>query len=324
MSSFDTDVMDDLYYDEAEGPARHNYDEFEDGGDEFLRNIIGGIGRAVGGLLGGGDQYDEYDEYDEMDAYDEFESEGEDVMDAMEEAVVDALAADDTDEFFRRLARGIGRVARGAANVARRVAPVVGRIARTVAPIASAIPLPWTQAVGRVANVVGRLMADEADEFEAFDEMLDFADYDDIDAAAPVIAGLTIRQAMPGVGRLPRTERRRIVRSVTQATRTVARRQGPQAARAMPAVVRSVQTAVRQRRIQPRAAAPAIARTAARVASSPQLTRQMAARAPAARPGRTPTRRRMLATHAAGTCPNCRAGQRYALRGPVTISIQGR
>lgn len=325
MSSFDTDVMDDLYYDEAEGPARHHYDEFEDEGDEFLRNIIGGIGRAVGGLIGGGDQYDEYDEFEEMDAYDEFESEGEDVMDAMEEAVVDALAADDTDEFFRRLARGIGRVARGAVNVARRVAPVVGRIARTVAPIASAIPLPWTQAIGRVANVVGRLMADEADEFEALDEMLDFADYDDIDAAAPVIAGLTIRQAMPGVGRMPRAERRRIVRSVTQATRNVARRQGPQAARAIPGVVRSVQTAVRQRRIQPRAAAPAIVRTAARVARSPQLTRQMAARAPIARPGRAISRRgRSLANRAAGTCPNCRGGQRYALRGPVTISIQGR
>jgi hypothetical protein len=326
MSSFETDVMEDLYYDEAEGSARHHFDEYdefgEEEGDEFLRNIIGGIGRVVGGLVGGGDQYDEFDEFDEYDAYDEFE--GDDVMDAMEEAVVDALAADDTDEFFRRLARGIGRVARGAVRVARRVAPVVGRIARTVAPIASAIPLPWTQAIGRVANVVGRLAADEADEFDALDEMFELAEYDDIDAAAPVIAGLTIRRTMPNVARLPRPERRRIVRSVTQATRTVARRQGAQAARAIPGVVRTVQTAVRQRRIQPRATAQAITRTAARVARSPQLARQMTARAgTAARSGRTTAPSRVGARRGGGTCPTCR-GQHYAMRGPVTITVQGR
>lgn len=324
MSSFETDVMEDLYYDEAEGPARHHLDEFdefsEEGGDEFLRNIIGGIGRAVGGLMGGGgDGFDEYDEFDEYDAYDEFE--GDEMMDAMEEAVVDALAAEDSDEFFRRLARGVSRVARGAARVARRVAPVVGRIARTVAPIASAIPLPWTQAIGRVANIAGRLMADGADEFDAMDEMFDLAEYDGIDAAAPVIAGLTIRRTMPGVARLPRPARQQLVRSVTQATRTVARRQGPQAARAVPGVVRAVQTAVRQGRIPPRAAPQAIQRAAARVASSPQAARQMAARAgTAARPAGAVSRR------GGGTCPNCRQGGRRQLRfrGPVTISIQGR
>lgn len=314
MSSFDTDVMEDLYYDEAEGPARafDEYEEFEgEESDEFLRNIIGGIGRVVGGLVGGGDQFEEAEDWaEEYEGYEEFA--GEDVMDAMEEAVADALAADDTDEFFRRLARGIGRVARGAVRVARRVAPVVGRIARTVAPIASAIPLPWTQAIGRVAGVVGRLMADEADEFEALDEMFDLAEYEDIDAAAPVIAGLTIRRMMPGVSRLPRPARRRLVRSVTQATRTVARRQGPQAARAVPAVVQRVQAAVRQRRIPPRAAPQAIQRTAARVARSPAVARRMVARAG------VPAARRPMGAVAAGR------GRRYTLRGPVTISIQGR
>lgn len=323
MSSFESDVMEDLYYDEAEGPARgHHFDEFdefdefsEEGeGDEFLRNIIGGIGRVVGGLVGGGgDQYDEADDWGEMDAYDEME--GDDVMDAMEEAVVDALAAEDTDEFFRRLARGIGRVARGAVRVARRVAPVVGRIARTVAPIASAIPLPWTQAIGRVANVVGRVMADEGDEADAFDEMLDELDDADFDAAAPVIAGLTIRRTMPGAARLPRPQRRQLVRSVTQATRTVARRQGVQAARAVPAVVTAVQRGVRTRRIPPRAAPQAIARAATRVARSPQTVRRLAQVTP-----RTPAR---PGARGRGLCPNCR-GRRFTLRGPVTISIRGR
>lgn len=228
--SFETDLMDDLFYDEAESPARA-YDEF----DEF--------------------EDDEFDEFESWDEYDAYDLGDEEMLDAMEEAVVDALEAEDADEFFRRLARGIGRVARGAVQVARRAAPVVGRIARNVAPIASAIPLPWTQAIGRVAGVVGRLMADEADEFEALDEMIDLADEEDsIDAAAPVIAGLTIRRTVPGVSRMSRPARRRLVRSVTQATRTIARRQGPQAARAVPSVVRAVQRGVRQRRIPAQAA----------------------------------------------------------------------
>jgi hypothetical protein len=308
MSSFDSDVMDDLYLDDA----YDEYDGFEEG-DEFLRSIIGGIGQAVGGLLGGGGQFDEYDDYD---AYEVDEFEDADALDAMEEAVVDALAADDSDEFFRRLARGIGRVARGAVNVARRVAPVVGRIARTVAPIASAIPLPWTQAIGRVASIAGRLMADGADEFEALDEMYDLAE-DDIDAAAPVIAGLTIRTAMPGVSRLPRAQRRQLVRSVTQATRTVARRQGPQAARAVPGVVRAVQQGVRRRQIPARTVPQAIRQTAARVAASPRTVRRLAQATPA---GAVAARR----PAGGGVCARCRRLQRYRLRGPVSVNIAGR
>lgn len=326
MSSFENDVMDDLFYDEAEGSTRQHfdeYDEFEDEGDEFLRTIMGGIGQ----LIGGGNSFDEADEWDDYDEMDDFEAM--DALDAMEEAVVDALEAEDTDEFFRRLRRGLGRVARVARGAVRTVgrgiraaAPIVGQIARTVGPIASLIPHPAAQAVGRLASVAGRVLP--ADEFDTMEDLFDFAEQEDaIDAAAPVIAGLTIRRTMPGVARLPRTERQRIVRSVTRATQTVARRQGPQAARAVPGVVRTVQTAVRQRRIPARATAQAITRTAARVARSPQLTRQMANRAgTAARQvgGAIPRRA------GACNCPACRAGggRHIAMRGPVTITVQGR
>jgi hypothetical protein len=329
MSSFETDVMEDLYYDEAEGPARQSFDEYdelgEEEGDEFLRNIIGGIGRAVGGLIGGGEGFDEYDEFDDYDAYDVDEYEDMEAIDAMEEAVVDALEAEDTDEFFRRLRRGLSRVARVARGAVRTVgrgiraaAPIVGQIARTVGPIASLIPHPAAQAVGRLASVAGRVLP--ADEFDTMEDLFDFAeDEDAIDAAAPVIAGLTIRRTMPGVSRLPRPARRQLVRSVTRATRVVARRQGAQAARAVPGVVRTVQTAVRQGRIPPRAAPQAIQRTAARVARSPQAARQMARRAgTAARSAGAMSRRR-------GTCPSCsQVGRNFRLRGPVTISIRGR
>jgi hypothetical protein len=66
------------------------------------------------------------------------------------------------------------------------------------------IPLPQAQLIGRIANIAGRLMADGADEFEAFEEMMDLADSEDaIDAAAPFMSAITLRTAMPGVSRLP-------------------------------------------------------------------------------------------------------------------------
>src|SRR5437016_1461152 len=122
MDQFDTDVMDDLFYETAEGPARSAFEEegfeegfeeegFEEADDEFLSRIVGGIGQAVGGLLGA-------DEFEEGEGFDEF-SEGEygeefEGADSFEDAVADAMEAEDTDEFLRRLRR----IARGAVNVA--------------------------------------------------------------------------------------------------------------------------------------------------------------------------------------------------------------
>src|SRR6266568_5658784 len=207
----DDDLMEDLMSDAAEGPAhsRHALDE----GDEMT------------------DELEELDEGDEdalEDEGDEFEVDEAEMADEMEEAVADALEAEDTDEFFRRLR-----------NIARRVAPVVGRIARTVAPIASAIPIPQAQLIGRAAGLLGRLMADEADEMEALDELTDLAEEEEgIDAAAPLIAGLAIRSAMRGAARLPRPARRQLVRATTTATRQLARRHGPRAVAAVPGIVR--------------------------------------------------------------------------------------
>ena len=309
---FETDVMEDLFSDAAEGPSR--FEEFEEDGfedvdageeDEFLSRIVSGIGQAVGGLLGA-DEFEEMEDFGDVDAAEEWEG-----VDSMEDAVADALEADDTDEFFRRLRR----IARGAVNVARRVGRGVGQVARVVGPIASMIPLPQAQAIGRIANVAGRLLADGADEFEAVDELVDLAeDEGSIDAAAPVIAGLTLRRVMPGVSRLPRTTRRQLVRGVSQATRTLARRQGPAAARAVPRIVRTAQRAVRQRRIPARALPQVVRRTAARVARSPQAVRRLA------RPVAGAMRRPMTA----GMATPRGAARRFSLRGPVTVTIHGR
>jgi len=315
---FESDVMGDLFEDEAEGSSR--FEEFdedayeEDAGesDEFLSRIVSGIGQAIGGQSSG-DEFMEMDEW-EAGAGDEFE-----MADSMEDAVADALEAEDADEFFRRL-RG---VARRFGGIARRVGRGVGQVARVIAPIASAIPLPQTQAIGRLAGIAGRLLADGADEFEAVDELLDLAEEEDsIDAAAPVVAALTLRRTMPNVHLVPRQERRRLVRSVSNATRTLARQHGPHAARAVPRIVQTAQRAVRQRRIPARALPQVVRQTAARVARSPQAVRRLAG-------SRASGGARRYGSGTAsgggrGACSHCGRRRVYVLRGPVELTIQGR
>lgn len=320
---FYADSMEDLALDEAEGAADLSDDAADygdldagDDSDEFLRTIIGGVGRIAGGLLGGGGGGDGFDEMDlgddEFDAADEFaESEGAD-YDSFEDAVADALETEDTDEFFRRIAR-----------IARSVGRGVGRVARVVAPIASAIPIPQVQAVGRIAGLLGRAMFDGGDEFDALDEVFDEAEADNaIDGAAPIIAGLTIRSRMPGVARAPQAVRRQLVRSVAAATRTIARRQGPRAARAVPAVVGRVQQAVRRRALPARRAPQAVRQIAQRVARSPRLARGLAQQT---RPQAAPPPGRVRRTTAgAAAAPGGRRLRTFNLRGPVQITIRGR
>jgi hypothetical protein len=221
----------------------------------------------------------------------------------------DPLQADDSDEFLRRVSRGL----RSAANMARQVGHGVGQAARGVGPIASAIPQP--QHVGQVARIAGRLLADGADEFAALDEMLAFAeDEPAVDAAAPVIAGLTIRTIMPRAARLPRTTRRELVRSVSQATRTLARRQGPQAARAVPRVVQAVQRTAQRRRMPAQQLPQAVSRTTARVVRDTNLVRRLARSQP----------------HTTSPACQCHARartgvpQRLVICGPVEIMIRSR
>lgn len=293
MSLDEMDGMDDDLLDLGEGPARH-FDE----ADEYDEDALDEYDES--------DDYDEdaFDEYDEADDLDEFgDVDAGDVDAAMEMMVADALQADDTDEFFRRLRRGFRRLRRFGGRIARGV----GRVARIVGPIASRIPLPWAQAIGRVANVVGQVMADGADEFDALDELFDLVDDGEmIDAAAPVIAGLTIRSMIPRAGRLPLRQRRALVRGVARATRSLVRRRGPGAARAIRPVVRSVARRVARGQVRPAQVARAVQATAGRVARSATAVQRLSV--PRTMAGR---RRRR------------RGARRMTLRGPVTIVIRG-
>jgi hypothetical protein len=329
---FDSDLMDDWAVESPTNAADEALEDFEEMGDEadvegdafsgdvdnlemedeatyFADN--GFVDEAISDFS---DEFsdgfsDEFrDEFGDA-AYGEVDREV-DSMHAMEAAIADALAAEDSDEFLRRVVQGVRR----AAQVARSAGRVVGQVARTVAPIASAIPLPQAQAIGRVAQVAGRLLADGVDEFEALDELLVFAETEEaIDAAIPVIAGLTIRSVMPRAARLDRTTRRQLVRSVSQSTRTLARRQGPQAIRAVPRVVQAVLRTAQRRRIPAHQLPQAVRRTTARVASNPRLIHRLV----------HPTQSGL-----ASTCgchhrtSRTRTPQRLVMRGPVEITIR--
>ncbi len=252
----------DLFYDAAEGPAtpRRRYAQAYDEFDEF-------------DAFDGFDALDEFDLMgDYADAYDEFDSG--DAFDLMEDAMADALEAEDTDEFWRRLRR-----------VARRVGRGIGRVARTVAPVARLIPHPAAQAVARVAGVAGRLMADGADELEALDELVDMAEDEYfIDAAAPTMAGLAIHGTMPQTAaRLPQPARRQLVQATTQTTRALARQQGPQAVRALPGVLQTAQRVARRQGASGRLLPQLIQRIGMRIARNPALLRRLLRANPALR-----------------------------------------
>jgi hypothetical protein len=221
---FEDDLMEDLLAEpEGRGASADEYDEAEayDEADE--------VDEA--------DEWDEADEIDEVDEVDEYEAY--DATDELEEAVADVLGAEDADEFWGGFKKVLGKV--GSA---------VGSAARTVAPIAKMIPLPQAQLIGRVADTIGNVLADEGDEFDAIDAVADYAEEeeDGIDALSPAVAGLAIRSALKNkTAAIPRVHRRRLVKAVSTATKQLARKHGAHAAVAAPAIVRAARKIVARR-----------------------------------------------------------------------------
>lgn len=271
MDRYEDAMFGDLAYDEAEGPAQR-WDEYDEG-DEM---------DAVDEMDEGdeADEYDEGDEGDEMDAGDEFDEgdegdefdegdEGDD--DALDETMAQALAAEDTDEFFRRIMRGL-----------RRAAPTIGRIARAVGPVASLIPGVGT-AVGTAANIVGQLMADEASEEEALDAFAEAAVRNR--RVLPIVAGLAARTVLgPRAAALPPAVRRQAVRTIRRAAAQLVRQAGPTAIRALPRVARSVRRTAVARRTPVNVRPQVVANTLRRVVRrAPQLRRQLTRPSPMGR-----------------------------------------
>lgn len=249
--------------------------------------------------------------YFEADAYDEFADIGDldflegryvnamEQIDALEDAVADALGADDLDEmdFLRRLGQAFraiggrlgGLARRGLATVRRAIfgppalppatlrspewtPPSSGQVrtGRVTTPPPSSgsaptIPDPsrWTGPETLRSPGVPR----NPRRFNALDDLLDFVDDEEsLDAMAPVIAGLGLRNAMPGVANLSGPLRRQLVHSVANAARQLIRRRGNEAGRAIPKILKSTVRAARQRQLPASALPKAISRTTERVA----------------------------------------------------------
>jgi hypothetical protein len=236
-----SDRFDDDLFDDLAEPEGQAYSRFDMGdlGDD-LGDLGDGSDEFLGDILG-------------ADLGDD------DAFDQIDDAVAEVLQADDADEFLG-----------GLRNVLKKVAPIISK----VAPL---LPIPGAGLIGKAADIVSKVAADEGDEMDAIDDLADLGDsVDSVDPVAPVVAGLAIKKAIPTVSSLPHTARKQLVKATTAATKQVARHHGPAAAKAMPAIVRHAH------RTAARAGAPASAvphlvrKTAAKVARSPQLVRRMA------------------------------------------------
>ena len=259
---FEDDLMEDLMTEpQASGHAADEFDEADQAEEAEAYDEADELDEA--------DEFDEADELEEegLEAADAYDSaEDYDAADELEEAMTDALEAADEDEFFG----GFGKILR-------RVGRTVGSVARRVAPIAKMIPIPQAQLIGRAADLVGNVLADDGDEFDSLDALADLAEEEDgFDELAPVVAGLAIRGALKHkTANLPREHRRQLVKTVTAATRQIARKHGSAAAVAAPAIVRAARKIVLRRRLPVREL-PRIVKGVARVAlRSPRTLRKL-------------------------------------------------
>lgn len=278
MALYEEEMFDELAYDEAEGAADafdeyDEYDEYEefDELDEF----------------GESDEFDEYDEfdetnefddsdefeeYDESDEFDEFDDFEEDEFDT---AMAYALSAEDEDEFFKKLFRGIKKVAKKVRRVVRKAAPVVGRIARIAGPILSKIPHPYAQIGAKAARLLGRLRAEGASEEDALEAFAEMAVHDR--RVLPIVAGIGARTILKSRGkRMSLAQRKRAVKDIKLAAKILVARRGPKAIRALPKIVRSVKRTAAVKSTPPTMRAKVVKNAAKKVAASANLTRKLA------------------------------------------------
>jgi hypothetical protein len=325
MALQEAEMYEELGFDEAEGAAEgfeeeegfeemDSAEEFEEmeAAEEFEEDAFE-------------ESEEEFEEFEEGEGFEEFEDASAFDEEAFEEGMAYALAAEDTDEFFRRIAR-----------LARRAAPIIGRVARVAAPILSRIPHPYAQLAGRVAGVAGRLLPQAESEDEALDAFAELAVANP--RAIPIVAGLAARTVVGRRGpMMSPTARRAAVRTVTRAAQTLVQRGGPRAIRALPRIARTVRRTAVARSTPPAARPQVVRRAAARVATTPRTVRRLSRPLPrgrriartAARVARTPMRgmlgRRMgYPSRAYGPRGGVGwyGGRTFRLRGPVEVSVR--
>lgn len=167
MQRMEEELMEDLFYDEAEGPSEFGEEEWDgyEAADEADLGEEEWEGAEEAYMEGYEDEgFDEYEDYGE--GFDDYES-------AMEDAMAYALGAEDTDEFLGSIWKGI-----------KKVGSVAGKVARVAAPIARLIPHPYAQLAAKGLGLLGKLRAEGASEDEALDAFAELASYDE--SALPI------------------------------------------------------------------------------------------------------------------------------------------
>ncbi len=284
MSALENEMFEDLAYDEAEGMSDlydenlgmdesdyYDEDEINDDFDDEDEFEASAFYEDEFDEFDEFDAADEYDEFDEFDEYDAFEDEDE----AMDSVMAFALDSEDTDEFFKKLFRGVKKFAKKAVRVARKAAPVIGKIGRIAAPILSKIPLPQAQIAARVAKLAGRLRAEGASDEEILEAVAEVASKDR--RALPIVAGLTAQTILKGKGQaMSFGSRKKVVKDMKKAAKVLVRKRGPKAVRALPKIVKSVKRTTARKGTPTKAKVNIVKNTAVKVAKSPTLVRKLA------------------------------------------------
>jgi hypothetical protein len=356
---FESNVEHDFMTDSPTVSAEEPFEE-ESYEDSFEGDSFEEEGMEEDAVMDEMDQYDEDAEAYGDEAYfgeeefedgfeeefeDEFAQEKMDVMADMEEAVADALDAEYSDEFLRRLISGIrgvaGAVSRGVGQVGRvagrrqRVAGQVGRGARGVQGVAGGIAGDGTQrrrkgsrshagitgsgamgssALHQLLPMLQQHAAQGANEMSLFEIMADWFEQENADEALPVLAGVAARAALRPLSHhsgavAGQAVRRQIVREATQAARNLVSRQGPQAVRALRPIATSVGRIAAQRGLKPAALPGAIRQATASVAAQPALVRRLSQ--PTMRTDRSGVSRSRVSISGSGV------PRRFMVNGPV-------
>lgn len=228
---------------------------------------------------------------------------------------------------FGQISRGAGRVAGGVGGAFGGAAGIPGHLrnAAQVAGRAAAHQNPLSELLAQI----GRLSADGADDFEAFDAMADLYE-DGVDAALPAAVGLAARLAARALGnqnlaRLSPDARRGFVRGISAAARHLIQGAGPAGVRALPRIAASSAQAARRQRTPPQRIPNQVGRTATRAARS--VARRPRAVNRLSRPMSPSTASTPGAARPAGVgrgVPTVTRGsaRRYVLHGPVELTIR--
>lgn len=315
---FESDVMDDLAADTPHASADESYDDYDDTEDSYDDDDAFGsdgddYGDSTDRLADLDASFEAVIQHELADEFSPVEREG-----SLETAIADILGVEESAAFLRRLQQ-ILRSSKGAAGVDRSLGHRPDpsrrnghrrheRAQSRRRPSSNGRPQPAV--IAQAVQLIAPLLRQRADETAVLEACLALAESEPGGLAiAPVVAGLSLRDAMEPLVALPRSLRRRLVQSVVKATQMLTQRHGQSAIRAIPRILAGVQHNALQQRVPMQELPDAILRITQRVAAQPELVSRLAR--PAQRVIRLPGRDRAAA-----------AEQRLVFDRPVEITIR--